>query len=1519
MTRIDEVLGDEIFKSIQDKFPSNIGIMVGIEDTSGELITGERKYETCGYCRLLINPCLKDMNYNCEGNDKCPITGICTAKKGNPQCTASDQRAGLEARRTNMTVLYRCHFGLANYAIPVGIGERGSNIILYGGQFGITPLKPDRTLIEDIDPNREKLFITEGEFYRIVSLIETWRSKHKYLPNEDHIEEYMSDENVSTEDKHIQVLFGTQKKPQKWDLCTLNDYLLKRYNLSLFASWVDFLTAPKPEVYKGYYNDLFATDVAFKYRKHVEEDVLKRAGEVVNQFESTAEDFFQCSEDLSPTYKDAIITPQRALRSIELLKEIATLLAKTANVIFYKYIFFMLKDLWNNHPISFREEFDERWIICENLLKELDTSKELKDTLELVGRLTTNLMYFAYQLLYEDLSSVISVLRYNYELANEYKTGRALLENTEIAYKNILAISCVFIRELLDDECEKETKEKVTALKRLYLRNKLEKFRLLDEESAPVKKLFEELRKSFDRYILGELPELPINASFKKNDYLQKFEQKVIDFLQEESRLRKNGLLKPDNVMLTLLNIAFNVDPSSSPKEGLQLIEANLKWADTKIREQIGSVSASVVQFDVCQSLIRFLNSLKERVYADRFNVIKQIAKSDNRFVTNFMNPSDMSCAYFIDHGIKHVLKVLRNVDEIIKLVEKQGKDSNHKNICTDPIWHFYLRCAALFHDVGMFSTAIPGGIYGGPAAVRRCHGAYSARRIVTEKKFEILGTLTDRQIIAQICSFHQSSERLELIHPKCRVFAAMLRIADEFDLGKERLRTVHLPSRDKKRERYFVDLEEIVKKWKGLPHPEADWTCNEYAELKKKIVRVALNKGFQEDKIDPSWVACSDFVQMDFSRYEEGSKEYIDAVKYCSEIQAMLETDEHYRRHDAVEEVEIVTVPRGEHEYLVPLISIARLAGDQADEYGLTKKGQPRILKEVKREFKREIELLRDYLEPYGIRFKRPRIKSNRNLLFINSPVYAGRLKFIGAPTSLLYAIAPLSALIDGEGGEIEPDYMDVNIEVWDPGFLDPEKPKELEDILEDLKPKIIGMSNTSAGHCRALQIAKIAKKNAKASNWQTIIILGGSHENILCEETVNKNKGIVDISVGGREEDRYQTEAEYVLKDIVRLILERNISSEELPQIMSEIDQMNIEGRFKVAYLKNGKVSKIESKGNPIRLDSLPIMPRHLIDDESRYSYEIFGDKVTGRLLKTAQVTTTRGCIHECVFCSSVGATKRRTVDNVIEELERLKEDGYEAIFFDDSTFADECGEKRNAGGICPYMGEGERCPKTKDKKAETAGKKCGYIQKLCEKMMTKKELNFVWGCQTRADVVNEKLLDSMKNAGCVYIYLGIESMNDNVLNKMRKGITADQMRQAISMCREKGFDIGISLVFGLEGENSFTIKQTIDEVSKILTAPVRTNSKVICVSMNIATVYPGTELEKSLEDTEFKKPNFDCEPQLCGEPWSQFEDGIWNIPPCLVFDKKLKHVDLKDCSEKFAREILNTARREFGLSLV
>jgi len=71
-----------------------------------------------------------------------------------------------------MTVLYRCHFGLANYAIAAQIGELGS-IIIYGGQFHIQSDESE-VLIEEFDKDGKKMRIYEKDFTELVLAINDW-------------------------------------------------------------------------------------------------------------------------------------------------------------------------------------------------------------------------------------------------------------------------------------------------------------------------------------------------------------------------------------------------------------------------------------------------------------------------------------------------------------------------------------------------------------------------------------------------------------------------------------------------------------------------------------------------------------------------------------------------------------------------------------------------------------------------------------------------------------------------------------------------------------------------------------------------------------------------------------------------------------------------------------------------------------------------------------------------------------------------------------------------------------------------------------------------------------------------------------------------------------------------------------------------------------------------------------------------------------------------------------------------
>jgi radical SAM superfamily enzyme YgiQ (UPF0313 family) len=490
----------------------------------------------------------------------------------------------------------------------------------------------------------------------------------------------------------------------------------------------------------------------------------------------------------------------------------------------------------------------------------------------------------------------------------------------------------------------------------------------------------------------------------------------------------------------------------------------------------------------------------------------------------------------------------------------------------------------------------------------------------------------------------------------------------------------------------------------------------------------------------------------------------------------------------------------------------------------------------------------------------------------------------------------------------------------------------------MRDLKPKIVGVSNTSAGHFYALQIAEMASKNTP----KPIIIFGGSHENVRFLETIEKHNEYVNISIGGAEEPLkplnenarahgnnandccatigYRADGENVLCEIVKRILDEDPTPDKLPELMERIDYKKLAGRFRVAFWDGEKcVIKDSGNDNNLELDGLPLMPRHLLYDSDRYDYEIFRNLISGKLRKTAQVFTTRGCIHKCTFCSSVGKSARRNYAEVIKELKKLKKDGYEAIFFDDSTFADECGVPPSKDNRCPYTSD--PCPKTTTQKIlekkQTAPYvlgKCGYAIKLCNEMI-KERLNFVWGCQTRADVIHEGLLETMKRAGCTYVYFGVESMNDAILKRMCKGISAEEVRERIIMTRKHGLNVGISLVFGLEGENTETVEQTINEVKKLLEPVAGSDSRVDCISINIATTYPGTKLEESFKRKKAEIPNFDEPPRFAGYPYNQFEEAGRNLLPCCA----LEGGDAETNSEELSTKILRDCRAAFERALL
>lgn len=180
-------------------------------------------------------------------------------------------------------------------------------------------------------------------------------------------------------------------------------------------------------------------------------------------------------------------------------------------------------------------------------------------------------------------------------------------------------------------------------------------------------------------------------------------------------------------------------------------------------------------------------------------------------------------------------------------------------------------------------------------------------------------------------------------------------------------------------------------------------------------------------------------------------------------------------------------------------------------------------------------------------------------------------------------------------------------------------------------------------------------------------------------------------------------------------------------------------------------------------------------------------------------------RGCTFRCTFCYRMDKGFRpRSNESIIEEIKLLKKDyGITYIAFSDELL----------------MSSVER----------TEG--------LCRDFI-KARLNIRWDCNGRLNFARTDLLRLMKKAGCVFINYGIESMDDNVLKNMKKGLTTKQIIKGIEATLEVGISPGLNILFGNIGDSRETLRKGVDFLLKY-------DDRAQFRTIRPVTPYPGSPL--------------------------------------------------------------------------
>jgi radical SAM superfamily enzyme YgiQ (UPF0313 family) len=96
-----------------------------------------------------------------------------------------------------------------------------------------------------------------------------------------------------------------------------------------------------------------------------------------------------------------------------------------------------------------------------------------------------------------------------------------------------------------------------------------------------------------------------------------------------------------------------------------------------------------------------------------------------------------------------------------------------------------------------------------------------------------------------------------------------------------------------------------------------------------------------------------------------------------------------------------------------------------------------------------------------------------------------------------------------------------------------------------------------------------------------------------------------------------------------------------------------------------------------------------------------------------------------------------------------------------------------------------------------------------------MKRRGLRIPFECITRADRLNARMAETLAELGCFRVWIGSESGSQRILDAMERGVTVEQVRQAVALCRTHGIQTGMFLMFGYDGEELSDIEATVEHV--------------------------------------------------------------------------------------------------------
>jgi radical SAM superfamily enzyme YgiQ (UPF0313 family) len=240
-------------------------------------------------------------------------------------------------------------------------------------------------------------------------------------------------------------------------------------------------------------------------------------------------------------------------------------------------------------------------------------------------------------------------------------------------------------------------------------------------------------------------------------------------------------------------------------------------------------------------------------------------------------------------------------------------------------------------------------------------------------------------------------------------------------------------------------------------------------------------------------------------------------------------------------------------------------------------------------------------------------------------------------------------------------------------------------------------------------------------------------------------------------------------------------------------------------LAYRSDDEVRLVEPRPLTPDLDSLPVPRRDQLlglgDLPPKLRQEALG-----------QIQAARGCPFGCRFCGAhqVWGSRQprwRAPEKVVDEACHLRDTyGLQQFVMWEDTF----------------------------------GLKKDRVEQLCAQM-GRRAPRMGWVCLIRANLIDDRLLETIRAGGCTEVQLGVESASDRLLESMTKGVHLGQIRQSVRVIRRHRMRWHGFFVIGFPGETLDEMEQTLRLIEEL---------EPDTAELSIFTPYKGTSYYEELD---------------------------------------------------------------------